>query len=241
MTHDVNPLGQPVGPPVPGWTAPPRPARMPMTGRYCRLEPAEAGRHAADLYQANALDAEGRMWTYLPYGPFVSLEAYRAWLESVCAGDDPLFFAIVDLASGTASGLASYLRIDSAGGSIEVGHLAYSPRLQRTPAATEAMFLMMRSAFGAGYRRYEWKCNALNAPSRRAALRLGFSYEGLFRQAGIVKGRNRDTAWYAAIDAEWPALEQAYRTWLAPENFDAAGRQRVSLSALTAPIIATRG
>lgn len=241
MRHDTNPLGQPVGLPVTGWQAPLRPARMSMQGRYCRLEPADPDGHAADLYEANALDADGRMWTYLPYGPFASLAAYRAWMTPACATEDPLFFAIVDLASGKASGLASYLRIDPASGSIEVGHLAYSPRLQRTPAATEAMFLMMQWAFGAGYRRYEWKCNALNAPSRTAALRLGFSYEGVFRQAGIVKGRNRDTAWYAAIDAEWPALAKAYDAWLAPGNFDAAGRQRVSLASLTAPIVQRRG
>ena len=212
-----------------------------MEGRYCRLEPTHPGRHAADLHAANSLDTEGRMWTYLPYGPFGSLAAYRTWMESACVADDPLFFTITDAASGKASGLASYLRIDPASGSIEVGHLAYSPQLQRTPAATEAMFLMMQWAFAVGYRRYEWKCNALNAPSRTAALRLGFSFEGEFRQAGIVKGRNRDTAWYAAIDAEWPALEKAYRAWLAPGNFDAAGRQRVSLAALTAPVVLRRG
>ena len=241
MTHDLNPLGQPVGVAVPGWQAPPRPPRAPIDGCYCRLEPADPARHAADLYAANAVDADGRMWTYLPYGPFPSLEAYRDWLTSVSTGDDPLFFAIVDRATRKAAGIASYLRIDPNGGAIEVGHLAYSPLLQRTPAATEAMFLMMRWAFTAGYRRYEWKCNALNAPSRTAALRLGFSYEGVFRQATIVKGRNRDTAWYAAIDAEWPALEQAYVRWLAPDNFDGDGRQRLSLAALTAPILARRG
>ena len=241
MTHDTNVLGQPIGRPVPDWQPPPRPARSPMAGRYCRLESVDPAHHAADLHAANARDPNGAMWTYLPYGPFPGLKAYQAWLESVAAGDDPHFLAIVDVASGTAVGLASYLRIDPANGSIEVGHLAYSPLLQRTPAATEAMFLMMQWAFASGYRRYEWKCNALNAPSRRAAMRLGFSYEGVFRQAGIVKGRNRDTAWYAAIDAEWPALEQAYRDWLAPENFDAGGRQRRSLASLTAPVLKLRG
>jgi RimJ/RimL family protein N-acetyltransferase len=241
MTHDTNALGQPIGRLVPGWQPPPRPARTPMAGRYCRLEPVDPARHAAELHAANARDAGGGMWTYMAYGPFPSLEAYRAWLESACGGDDPHFFAIVDLASGQAAGLASYLRIDPANGAIEVGHLAYSPLLQRTPVATEAMFLMMRWAFTAGYRRYEWKCNALNAPSRNAAMRLGFSYEGVFRQASIVKGRNRDTAWYAAIDSEWPALEQAYRTWLAPENFDAGGRQRRSLASLTSPVLKLRG
>ena len=241
MAHESNDLGQPVGLAVPRWQATPRPARAPLEGRFCRLEPADAGRHAADLYAANAKDAEGRMWTYMPYGPFAGAEAYRLWMQSATAGDDPLFYAIVERTSGKAAGLASYLRINPPDGSIEVGHLAYSPLLQRTPAATEAMFLMMQWAFGVGYRRYEWKCNALNAPSRVAAQRLGLSFEGVFRQAVIVKGRNRDTAWYAAIDAEWPALEAAYRTWLAPGNFDADGRQRVSLAALTAPIVKRRG
>jgi len=144
---------------------------------------------------------------------------------------------IIDLATGTATGVASYLRIDPAAGSIEVGHINYSPKLQRTIAATEAMYLMMRRAFDElGYRRYEWKCNALNAPSRSAATRLGFAYEGIFRQADVVKGRNRDTAWYAITDDEWPKLRAAFDCWLDPANFDAAGNQRVSLSSLTAKL-----
>jgi RimJ/RimL family protein N-acetyltransferase len=241
MPQETNDLGQPVGLPLKGWRAPPRPPRAPMQGRYCRLEPADPARHAADLHIANTQDAEGRMWTYLPYGPFADAAEYRRWMESACLGDDPFFYAIIDGRNGKAVGLASYLRIDPANGVIEVGHIAYSPLLQRTAAATEAMFLMMQWAFGAGYRRYEWKCNALNAPSRAAALRLGLSYEGVFRQAVIVKGRNRDTAWYAAIDVEWLALEAAYRSWLAPGNFDAAGWQRASLSALTAPVLKLRG
>ena len=173
------------------------------------------------------------MWTYLPYGPFPDLAAYRTWMEAKWLGTEPLFFAIVDAASGRATGVASYLRIDPASGAIEVGHLGYSPRLQRTPAATEAMFLLMARAFALGYRRYEWKCDALNEPSRAAALRLGFTFEGIFRQATVVRGRNRDTAWYSVIDAEWPALRAAFEHWLAPENFDADGRQRVRLSELT--------
>lgn len=146
---------------------------------------------------------------------------------------DPLFFAIVDSTSGEAIGVASYLRISPSSGSIEVGHLNFSPKLQRTPAATEAMFLMMRHAFELGYRRYEWKCDSLNDPSRQAALRLGLSFEGIFRQATVRKGRNRDTAWYAAIDKEWPALCTAFDRWLSPSNFDEQGHQRVSLSSLT--------
>lgn len=241
MEHDTNHLGQPVGRIVADWHPPPRPPRTPLEGIYCRLEPLDAARHAADLHTANARDVDGRMWTYMPYGPFASLEACRHWMVSTSAAADPHFLAIVDRTSGTAVGVASYLRIDPGSGSIEVGHLAYSPLLQRTTAATEAMFLMMEWAFGAGYRRYEWKCNALNAPSRAAAQRLGLSFEGVFRQATVVKGRNRDTAWYAATDADWPALAQAYHAWLAPANFDAAGRQRLSLAALTAPVLGRRG
>lgn len=227
---DANALGQPLGPLLPDWKPARRPGRLTLAGRYCRLEPLEAGRHAAELHAANALDCEGRMWTYLPYGPFPGWEAYRAWLESVAEGADPCFYAILDGASGRAVGVASYLRIDPANGSIEVGHLGYSPLLQRTPAATEAMVLMMRQAFALGYRRYEWKCHAQNLPSRAAAERLGFRFEGVFRQAAVVKGRSRDTAWFSILDAEWPALERAYERWLAPDNFDAAGRQKVRLA-----------
>jgi RimJ/RimL family protein N-acetyltransferase len=234
----INTLGQLIGDPVTGWTPPPAVGRghaPRLIGAYCRLEPLDRA-HAEDLYDANSRDAENRMWTYLPYGPFESLDAYRDWVAEVAAADDPLFFAIVDVRGARATGVASYLRIDPPAGAIEVGHIAYSPLLQRTPAATEAMYLMMRLAFELGYRRYEWKCDALNAPSRSAAERLGFSYEGIFRQARIYKGRNRDTAWYAAIDKEWPALDAAFRRWLSPSNFDAHGNQRVPLRALTAPI-----
>jgi RimJ/RimL family protein N-acetyltransferase len=211
-----------------------------MEGRYCRLEPLDPARHAAALFAANGLDTAGRSWTYLPYGPFESLTSYHSWMEQFCAGTDPLFYAIITGAQD-AVGVASYLRIDPAKGSIEVGHLNYSPLLQRTRAATEAMFLMMKHAFELGYRRYEWKCHALNAASRAAAQRLGFSFEGVFRQAAVIKGRNRDTAWYAAIDQEWPALRQAFLQWLAPENFDAQGMQRQRLGDLTGPILKQRG
>lgn len=241
MNTAHNELGQPVGQPLPNWTPPPHPPREPMTGRFCRVEPLDPARHAADLYAANSADADGRMWTYMAYGPFATLDAYRAWMERTCSGADPLFHAIVDLGTGRAAGAASYLRIDPPAGSIEVGHLAFAPHLQRTPAATEAMFLMMQRAFALGYRRYEWKCNAFNAPSRAAAQRLGLSFEGVFRQAMVVKGRNRDTAWYAAIDSEWPALEAAFTRWLDPANFDVAGHQRIALTALTAPLLYQRG
>jgi RimJ/RimL family protein N-acetyltransferase len=241
MEPRLNHLGQPIGLPLPGWAPPPLPLREPMTGRFCRLEPIDLDRHAAALFQADAADVDGRSWTYLAYGPFVDLASYRAWLSATCLDSDPLFFAVVDAADGQPAGLVSYLRINPAAGSIEVGHLHYAPRLQRSPAATEAMYLMMQWAFESGYRRYEWKCNALNAPSRAAAQRLGLSFEGIFRQATVTKGRNRDTAWYAAIDAEWPALRQAFLTWLAPANFDPTGQQRTRLSDLTRPILKREG
>jgi len=176
----------------------------------------------------------------MPYGPFASFAEYRVWMEKTCTGDDPLFFAIRDLATDEATGVSSYLRITPASSSIEVGHLNFSSRLQKTPAATEAMYLMMKHAFELGYRRYEWKCHAPNAPSR-AAQRLGLSFEGVFRQHTVVKGRNRNSAWYAAIDAEWPELKAAFRTWLAPKNFDASGRQLTQLSTLTASILKLKG
>ncbi len=241
MSLDVNALGQTMGFRVDGWTPPVPPPREAMDGRTCRLEPLDAARHGSGLHTANLLDTGHRNWTYLPYGPFQRLDDYLDWVRNVAGKDDPQFHAIVDRATGQAVGVASYLRIDPTAGSIEVGHINYSPLLQRTVAATEAMYLMMRRAFELGYRRYEWKCNALNAPSRAAARRLGLSYEGVFRQARVDKGRNRDTAWYAAIDREWPALDRAFRRWLDPANFDERGRQRVSLAELTEPILASRG
>lgn len=241
MAYESNHLNQPVGLVVHDWISPPHPPREPMVGRFCRLEPLDPMRHAQSLYVSNAVDLEGRNWTYLPYGPFESLDGYRSWIEQYCCGSEPQFYAIVDLASSEAAGVASYLRIAPSSGSIEVGHINYSPLLQRTPAATEAMYLMMARAFDLGYRRYEWKCNALNVPSRVAAQRLGLSFEGVFRQTTIVKGRNRDTAWYAAIDREWPAIKAAFLQWLSPSNFDERGMQRSRLSALTAPILKQRG
>jgi RimJ/RimL family protein N-acetyltransferase len=200
-----------------------------LAGRFCRLEPLASGGHAADLHAANSLDREGRMWTYLFSGPFETLDEFTAWLESREDSLDPLYFAIVDTGTNRATGIASYLRIEPAHGTIEVGHLAFSPLLQRTAAATEAMYLMMKHAFELGYRRYEWKCDALNAASRRAADRLGFKFEGVFRQAVVYKGRNRDTAWYSIIDNEWAERETAFLAWLDPANFDSDGRQRRSL------------
>ena len=230
-----NHLGQCVGPPLPGWTPRPWPPRTPMLGRLCRLEALDAERHAEALHAEYAADSNGRNWTYLPYGPFASAAAYAQVVGTVQAGEDPVFYAIVLADSGRPVGVASYLRIDPANGSIEVGHLSYAPALQRSAAATEAMYQMMRRAFDElGYRRYEWKCDSLNQPSRRAAERLGFRYEGTFRQAMVVKGRSRDSAWYSILDGEWPALRDAFERWLDPANFDAAGHQRARLSELRA-------
>ena len=233
---ETNALGQPVGAMVTGWTPPARPSREPLQGSYCRLEPLDPVRHSGSLYEADRADVDGGSWTYLPYGPFSTLESYVEWCVKSAASQDPLFFSILDHASARAIGIASYLRIDPANGSIEIGHLHFSPLLQRTTAATEALYLLMKRAFQLGYRRLEWKCNALNAQSRRAAERLGLSFEGIFRQATVVKGRNRDTAWYAAIDSEWPHLRAAFEVWLDSSNFESTGVQKVSLSNLTRPI-----
>ncbi len=233
MTEHKNRLGQPIGFPVPDWRPCRRPPNSAMVGRTCRVEPIDPERHAADLHTANMADKEDRIWSYLPYGPFADLAAYRSWMETACLNDDPLFHAIIDEATQKAVGVASYLRIDPGPGVIEVGHINYSPLLQRSVAATEAMYLMMARIFDElGYRRYEWKCDALNAGSCRAAGRLGFVYEGIFRQATIYKDRNRDTAWYAIIDKDWPAVKAAFQAWLDPGNFDGEGKQKTSLSAL---------
>jgi RimJ/RimL family protein N-acetyltransferase len=241
MEPTRNSLGQYMGFSLPNWVPPPVPPREAMEGRFCRLETLDPDRHARALFEADAADTDGRSWTYLAYGPFSDLASYREWLAANCLGDDPMFFAVINTSDGRPAGLVSYLRIAPAAGSIEVGHIHYSPRLQRSPAATEAMYLMMKRAFECGYRRYEWKCDALNAASRAAAQRLGLSFEGVFRQAAVYKGRNRDTAWYAAIDAEWPELREAFRAWLDPNNFDANGHQRLRLSELTRPILKQRG
>lgn len=222
---------QRLGDEVTGWVVPPRPDLAPMQGQFVRLEPLSADAHAFDLHVA--FQGHDRLWDYMPYGPFASGSAYHRWARDREAGEDPRFYVLRDMASGQCGGIASYLRITPEAGSIEVGHICISPAMQRGAAATEAMYLMMRWAFDAGYRRYEWKCNALNLASRRAAQRLGFSFEGVFRNHMIVKGRNRDTAWFSVIDSEWPALAEAYAAWLAPGNFDGQGRQRERLSDLT--------
>lgn len=217
---------------VPNWTSPPVPDdTLRIDGRYVRLEPLRAEKHAALLY--GAFDGHDAVWDYMPYGPFSSAAQYHRWVRDTERQNDPFFLAIFDRDTGRWGGVASFLRINPDAGSIEVGHIAMAPVLQRTRAATEALYLTMQWAFDAGYRRFEWKCNALNLASRRAAQRLGLSYEGVFRQATVIKGRNRDTAWFAAIDSEWPALDEAFQMWLAPANFDGEGQQIERLSDLT--------
>jgi RimJ/RimL family protein N-acetyltransferase len=231
MNPRRNELGQPIGEALPGWTARPRPPATPMEGIWARVERLDPARHGKDLWAAVSADRENRNWTYLATGPFERERDYRAWLEAAATGEDPLFHAVIEKKSGKAVGVASYLRIDPPHGVIEVGHINFSPLLQRTPAATDAMYLMMRRVFDElGYRRYEWKCDSLNGPSRAAAERLGFTYEGLFRQAVVYRGRSRDTAWYSIIDKEWPALKARFERWLAPGNFDRSGKQKKRLS-----------
>lgn len=224
-----------VGAPLPGWQPPPLPARTALQGAHVLIEPLDPDRHAGALFKALRREA---LWTYLPYGPFERVEDHARLLADQAAQPDPMFFALCAAKARRPLGVASYLRIAPAQGSIEVGHICFGPELQGSIAATEAMWLMMAQAFELGYRRYEWKCDALNLPSRRAAQRLGFSFEGVFRQAAVVKGRNRDTAWFSVIDTEWPVLDAAFRTWLALDNFDTVGRQMRRLSDLTRPLLA---
>ena len=225
-----NRFDQPIGDEVVAWQGALPPPRAAIEGRYCRIEPLDVEQHLHDLIDAFAEDPDGKLWTYMPVGPFDSGAEMGSWMQQICAGDDPLFYAVVEPGSGAAVGMAAYCNIRPEAGVIEVGHIAYSPRLQRTPVATEAMFLLMKRAFAElGYRRYEWKCDSLNAASRRAAERFGFSFDGIFEQALVYKNRNRDTAWFSMLDHEWPATEQAYQKWLDPANFDESGNQRARL------------
>ncbi len=217
---------------LPDWTPPPWPGPMRLDGRYVRLEPLAPG-HAAALFAANR--ADDAIWDYLPYGPFAREADYAAWVTRMAGKADPLFFALVDQATGLPGGVASLMRITPEAGSIEVGHICLAPVLQRTRAASEMIYLFADWVFREGYRRFEWKCDALNLPSRRAAERFGFSWEGIFRQATVVKGRNRDTAWFAMTDGDWDCLKPAWEAWLGPANFDDEGRQRRALGALTGP------
>ncbi|MEL6290343.1 MAG: GNAT family protein [Pseudomonadota bacterium] len=235
--HEVNALGQPIGALVDGWKTPDRPSAEPMVGHYCRLERLDADRHAASLWEGACLDPEGRNWTYSPPNMPADEAGMHVLVANQAKSTDPYYFAICDLETGEALGWATFMRIDPDAGSIEVGSIHYTPKLQRQRAGTEAMFLMMQRAFDElGYRRYEWKCHALNAPSRAAALRYGFTFEGIHRQAMLLRGRNRDTAWYSILDREWPRVRQALKSWLSDDNFDEAGLQKRSLSAIRAAL-----
>ncbi|HEX8167234.1 MAG TPA: GNAT family N-acetyltransferase [Beijerinckiaceae bacterium] len=215
------------------WTPRPRPERRVHEGRYLRLEPL-AARHGDALFAAGSGEGGEALWRYLPQR-LVDRAAFDAWFDGAVASEDPLFFAAVDRHTGRAEGRLSLMRIDPGNGVIETGHLLFGPRLSRTRGATEAIYLLARHVFDdLGYRRFEWKCNDRNEPSKRAALRFGFTFEGVFRQHMVVKGENRDTAWYSILDGEWPARRRAFERWLDPSNFDEAGCQRLSLASLNA-------
>ncbi len=215
-----------------GWQAPAHPAFAVIEGRYLRMEPLSPD-HAPALHAANR--ADDGIWDHMGYGPFAQEADYAAWVASVADRPDPMFFTLIDRARGTPGGVASLMRIDPAQGVAEVGHICLAPAMQRTRAASEMVYLLAARLFAAGYRRFEWKCDARNLRSRRAAERFGFSYEGTFRNHMVVKGRNRDTAWFAMTGADWTCLRPAWEAWLDPANFDAEGRQIQRLGALTAP------
>jgi RimJ/RimL family protein N-acetyltransferase len=226
MTDNTGP-----GPTVTGWAPPPLPGRLSLTGDYAALTPLDAGRDASDLFAA--YDGHPALWDFLSIGPFSAQSAFHRWMRAAVEAEDRVYFAVRDRTNGRALGLCALMRIKPEMGTIEIGAIVFSPALQKSRVATEAIHLLMDWAVSAGYRRVEWKCDSRNIASRRAAQRLGFSYEGVFRQHMVVKGRNRDTAWFAITDGDWPALREAFRVWLAPANFDASGRQKERLSDLT--------
>lgn len=230
MKQILNSLGQPIGFEVKGWNGASPPDRTPIKGKSCSLVPVDPQNHRRSLFESYNIDEEGGLWTYLPVGPFKAEDEIEIWLVELSKSEDPMFFTIVDNSTGKAVGVVSFLRFVPEMGVIEVGFITYSPLLQRTVMATETMYLMMARVFDDwGYRRYEWKCDALNTPSRNSAERLGFTYEGIFRQAVIYKGRNRDTAWFSIIDREWPMIKTGFQNWLSPENFDEKGNQKEKL------------
>lgn len=227
MNLDKNEFDQPIGFPIDNWLPRKYPPKAVLKGDFCTVEPIDVAKHGRSLFEANLKAEDGRYWTYLPYGPFTRFVDYEQWLEGTCLGNDPQFYAVVNNQSSRSLGVASYLRIQPQVGVIEVGHINFAPELQRTPAATEAMYLLMKNVFETlGYRRYEWKCDDLNEPSKKAAVRLGFKPEGVFRQATMYKGRNRDTAWFSILDREWPVQKSAFEAWLDGSNFDANGQQK---------------
>ena len=233
MSDIFNQFHQPIGMSLSDWRGAPFPEAQQITGRYCQLERINAARHAKGLYEAYCEASDFRDWTYLPVGPFETFDAFFVYLKKIEEQTDPMHFAVIDLASMKPVGTFALMCIDPFNGVIEVGHISYSPLMKRTRASTEVMSLVLKYVFeDLGYRRFEWKCDALNAPSREAAERFGFSFEGIFRQAIVTRGRNRDTAWYSIIDGEYPTLRPAYDMWLDEGNFDNQGRQIKRLAEL---------
>lgn len=222
---------RPVGPLVERLPPGAKPDLRPLHGRWVRLDAVSVARHAQSLFSSfDGSDPDGDVWTWMAYGPFADLDSFALWLKDREASRDPWFYAIIDRRSGEACGMASFMRADPANGAIEIGNIWFAPALQKTREATEAIYLLIRHAFDdLGVRRLEWKCDALNQPSRDAAKRFGFTFEGIFRQHFIIKGRNRDTAWFSIIDKEWPRIRQGFEAWLAEDNFDAEGKQKAKL------------
>lgn len=229
----MNQYEQPIGIAMPDWRGAQLPGDASLVGRYCRIERVDVQQHAAALYEAYCEAPDWRDWTYLLAGPFDTFEAYQAYLAAAAKLTDPMHYAVIDLSSGKAVGTLALMRIDAPNGVIEVGSVTYSPCMQRTRLSTEAMSLLLKYVFeDLGYRRFEWKCDSLNAPSRAAALRFGFKFEGVFRQAVVTRQRNRDTAWYSIIDSEYRTLQAAYARWLDARNFDEDGKQIEKLADL---------
>jgi len=221
MIINKNEFDQPIGHSIKDWVPREIPGNVILEGDFCTLEPLSADRHAGDLYAAYATAPDSRDWTYLPIGPFTNELEYRNYVEAAAKTSDPKHFAVVSKHSGKATGTISLMRVEPLHGVIEVGYVVFSPLLKQQTVATEAQFLLMAYVFdNLKYRRYEWKCDSLNTPSRKAAERLGFTFEGIFRQAVVYKGRSRDTAWYSITDKEWPMLKQAFQSWLSKSNFD---------------------
>lgn len=226
LQTELNEFGQPVGQRVEDWQGATKPPAQVLSGQQVQLVPLNVEQHAAALWTVVNQEPDASCWTYLPYGPFTAQALFNDWLNTMLAQDLLLYGIFV---GKQVRGWCALMRADCKAGSIEIGHVYYSVGLRRTLAATEAMFLLMQQVFALGYRRCEWKCNSFNQPSKQAALRLGFQHEGLFRQATIVKGRNRNTDWFSMLDSEWPQHEQALRRWLNPDNFDQTGQQKLSL------------
>lgn len=229
-TQQFNQFGQVLGTEICNWVPCKRPGTAVLQGHYCQLEPFNIDLHAKKLFTALSENNNGESWTYLPYGPFATLNEFIIWLENLIASQDVVVYAITNGITKSPIGISAYLRISLEHGAIEIGHLHFSHQLKKTPMATEAIYLMLSHVFDdLGYRRCEWKCNTLNEPSKKAALRFGFKFEGIFRQNFVYKNRNRDTAWFSIIDSEWPVLKEKFVRWLSPENFDASGKQMTKL------------